>query len=51
MLGLTGTPGQVAKAAKAFRVFFQEVDKEADSEDYLGECFADWTRGTAHRAL
>lgn len=37
MVGLTGTPGQVAKAAKAFRVYFSEVDrKEGDEdEDYL----------------
>ena len=36
MLGLTGTPGQVAKVAKAFRVYFSEVDNDGDSEDYLG---------------
>lgn len=37
MLGLTGTPGQVAAAAKAYRVYFSEVDKsdEAGDEDYL----------------
>lgn len=35
MLGLTGTPAQVRKAAKAFRVYFHEVDKEEESEDYL----------------
>lgn len=37
MLGLTGTPAQVARVAKAFRVYFQEVDHEEGSEDYLGE--------------
>lgn len=38
LIGLTGTPGQVAAAAKAFRVYFSEVDrKEGDDEaDYLG---------------
>jgi protein SCO1/2 len=38
LIGLTGTPGQVAQAAKAFRVYFSEVDrKEGDDEaDYLG---------------
>jgi protein SCO1/2 len=38
MIGLTGTPGQVAQAAKAYRVYFSEVDrKEGDDEvDYLG---------------
>jgi protein SCO1/2 len=39
MLGLTGTPGQVAQAAKAYRVYFSEVDRgegDAASEDYLG---------------
>lgn len=38
MLGLTGTPGQVAKAAKAYRVYFSEVDRadgEDAGEDYL----------------
>lgn len=35
MLALTGTPGQVAKIAKAFRVYFAEVDKQEDDEDYL----------------
>ena len=36
MLGLTGTPAQVRRAAKAFRVYFHEVDKdEEESEDYL----------------
>lgn len=40
MIGLTGTPGQVAQAAKAYRVYFSEVDrKEGDDEaDYLGAC-------------
>jgi protein SCO1/2 len=37
MIGLTGTPGQIAKVAKAFRVYFADVDKAEDSEDYLGE--------------
>jgi len=39
MVGLTGTPGQVAKAAKAYRVYFSEVDKKEGEEanDYLGE--------------
>jgi len=36
MVGLTGTPGQVAKAAKAFRVYFTEVDKKEGEDDYLG---------------
>lgn len=36
MLGLTGTPAQVGRIAKAFRVYFQEVDHEEGSEDYLG---------------
>ncbi|KAA0157128.1 hypothetical protein FNF29_00480 [Cafeteria roenbergensis] len=35
MVGLTGTPDQVGRAAKAFRVFFQEVDREEDDDDYL----------------
>jgi hypothetical protein len=35
LLGLTGTPGQVGRAAKAFRVFFQEVDREEDDDDYV----------------
>ena len=40
MRGLTGTPGQIAKVAKAFRVYFQGVDTGADgdNEDYLGMC-------------
>lgn len=38
MIGLTGTPGQVAKVAKAFRVYFAEVDRKEDDEDYLGTC-------------
>ena len=38
MLGLTGTPGQLAKIAKSFRVYFQGVDagESGESEDYLG---------------
>lgn len=35
MLGLTGTPGQIAALAKRFRVFFQEVDRDDESDDYL----------------
>lgn len=35
MLALTGTPTQVARIAKAFRVYFQEVDHDEGSEDYL----------------
>lgn len=34
-LGLTGTPAQVGRAAKSFRVFFQEVDREEDDDDYV----------------
>jgi len=34
MLGLTGTPGQIAALAKRFRVFFQEVDRGDESDDY-----------------
>lgn len=33
--GLTGTPGQVAALAKRFRVYFQEVDREEENDDYL----------------
>mmetsp|Transcript_40481 Transcript_40481/g.41299 ORF Transcript_40481/g.41299 Transcript_40481/m.41299 type:complete len:251 (-) Transcript_40481:16-768(-) len=32
---LTGTPEQVAKAAKAFRVYFSKVDDDTDDDDYL----------------
>jgi protein SCO1 len=35
MLGLTGSPGQVAHIAKQFRVFFQEVDHDEGDDDYL----------------
>lgn len=42
MLPLTGTPGQVAKIAKAYRVYFQDVDKKDDDEDYLGEWRWSW---------
>lgn len=35
MLGLTGTPNQVAKIAKKFRVYFAEVDHAVDDDDYL----------------
>jgi protein SCO1/2 len=37
MLGLTGTPAQVAKAAKKFRVYFSETDHAEGDDDYLGE--------------
>jgi hypothetical protein len=40
MIGLTGTPGQVAKVAKAFRVYFADVDRKEDDDDYLGACAA-----------
>jgi cytochrome oxidase Cu insertion factor (SCO1/SenC/PrrC family) len=36
MVGLTGTPGQVAKIAKAFRVYFADVDRKEDDDEYLG---------------
>lgn len=36
MLGLTGTPAQVARVAKAFRVYFTDVDRKEDDDDYLG---------------
>lgn len=50
MIGLTGTPGQVAQAAKAYRVYFSEVDrKEGDDEaDYLGACAAELRRTAPH---
>lgn len=35
MLGLTGTPAQLKKIAKSFRVYFQETDHDDGSEDYL----------------
>jgi protein SCO1/2 len=35
MLGLTGTPAQVARVAKAFRVYFAEVDHAPGEDDYL----------------
>ena len=34
--GLTGTPGQVARVAKRFRVYFAEVDRVNEDDDYLG---------------
>ena len=36
--GLTGTPGQISKVAKRFRVYFSEVDKHDEDDDYLGAC-------------
>lgn len=45
MIGLTGTPEQISVAARAYRVFFSEVDKKtAESEDYLGESLWDRSR-------
>ena len=35
MVGLTGTPAQIGKAAKKFRVYFAEVDHEEGQDDYL----------------
>lgn len=35
MLALTGTPGQIARVAKAFRVYFSDVDREDDADDYI----------------
>ncbi len=35
LVGLTGTSEQVAKAAKAYRVFFRKSLKQAEGEDYL----------------
>ena len=35
LIGLTGTPEQVAKAAKAYRVFFRKSPKAAEGEAYL----------------
>jgi protein SCO1 len=32
-IGLTGTPQQVARAAKAFRVYFTDVDKVEGQDD------------------
>ena len=35
-MGLTGTREQVAKACKAYRVYFQKADeREDDEDDYL----------------
>lgn len=41
MVSLTGTPQQVGAAARQFRVYFSDVDREEDSDDYVGtlECF------------
>ena len=46
---LTGTPAQVARAAKKFRVYFSEVDTNEDDEDYLGS-FGSAARSSAHCA-
>ena len=35
LIGLTGTPEQVAKAAKAFRVFYRIFPKATEGEEYL----------------
>lgn len=35
MVGLTGTPRQVAAVARAFRVYFESVDRADDDDDYL----------------
>lgn len=35
MLALTGTPAQVGRIAKAFRVYFVETDKLDDDDEYL----------------
>ena len=41
LIGLTGTPDEIASVAKAYRVFYQKVDqkvengKKADADDYL----------------
>jgi protein SCO1/2 len=36
MVGLTGTPDQVAAAAKAYRVYYAKVDdKDGDAATYL----------------
>jgi protein SCO1/2 len=35
LIGLTGTPEQVAKAAKAFRVFYRISPKATEGEEYL----------------
>ncbi len=35
LIGLTGTPAQVAKAAKAYRVFFRKSPKATEGEAYL----------------
>ena len=37
MVALTGTPQQVGRAAKAFRVYFSDVDREDDEDDYIGK--------------
>lgn len=35
MIGLTGTPAQLAAAAKAYRVYYTEVDHTEEDDDYL----------------
>lgn len=40
MVGLTGTPAQIGAVAKAFRVYFADVDRREDDDDYLGKCAA-----------
>jgi protein SCO1/2 len=35
MIGLTGTPAQISRAAKKFRVYFAEVDHAEGEDDYL----------------
>jgi len=36
MEALTGTPEQVGRAAKHYRVYFSDVDREEDDDDYVG---------------
>ena len=33
---LTGTPQQIGRAAKHYRVYFSDVDREEDDDDYVG---------------
>ena len=40
-VALTGTPDQVARATRAFRVYFSNVDhREEGDDDYVGEYLA-----------